>query len=282
MNYELTVVNNANSQVGEGPIWDHKTSTFRSLDILGKCIWETNPTDGSIKKIELPQQVGCIAVCENGDILAAMEDAVYRIDSDGKLSKAHQDIKIKGRRFNDGKIGPDGSFYLGTTDQNNEGAFYRLKDGVLTELFDSCNCSNGLDWTSDNKHMYYIDTPKQMVEIFDFDITSGTLSNRRKFVDIPKEIGCPDGMCLDENDDLWVALWNGHKVLYIDRNTGNILEEIEVPCPKASCCAFGGVDMNELYITTAAKDNIHEYPQAGNVFKVKVDIKGKHINYYKY
>ena len=282
MKHVLDIINNQNSQVGEGPLWDGRTQTFFSIDILGKCIWKLMHDSEAVEKIPLPQQVGCIAICENGDMLLAMEDAVYRMDCNCNLTKAHQDIRIKGRRFNDGKIGPDGAFYLGTTDSDGEGAFYRLKDGVLTELFDKCNCSNGLDWTKDRKNMYYIDTPKQMVEIFDFDIESGELTNRRKFVDIPKEIGCPDGMCLDENDNLWVALWNGHKVIHIDKDSCEIKKIIKVPCPKASCCTFGGAEMNELFITTAAKDDFPEAPLAGYTFRTTLDVKGKPIYYYKY
>ncbi|MBR3967692.1 MAG: SMP-30/gluconolactonase/LRE family protein [Clostridia bacterium] len=279
MKKDLIIVDKNNSIVGEGPIWDVKTNTFMFLDIRGKCIIKR--TSNSNEKIELPAQIGCMALCENGDLLVALEDAVYRM-SNGTLVPAHQDIKIKGRRFNDGKVGPDGSFYVGTTDDNKEGAFYRLKDGILTELFDGCGCSNGLEWTNDKKFMYYIDTPKQMVEIFDFDMESGEITKRRKFMDIPKNWGAPDGMTLDSNDDLWIALWGGNKVIHINKETKKIVSEIPVPCPKASCCAFGGKDLNELYITTAAMTDTEEYPKAGNTFKAILDVKGKPINYYRY
>ncbi len=279
MKKDLIIVDKNNSIVGEGPIWDVKTNTFMFLDIRGKCIIKR--TSNSDEKIELPAQIGCMALCENGDLLVALEDAVYRM-SNGTLVPAHQDIKIKGRRFNDGKVGPDGSFYVGTTDDNKEGAFYRLKDGILTELFDGCGCSNGLEWTNDKKFMYYIDTPKQMVEIFDFDMESGEITKRRKFMDIPKNWGAPDGMTLDSNDDLWIALWGGNKVIHINKETKKIVSEIPVPCPKASCCAFGGKDLNELYITTAAMTDTEEYPKAGNTFKAVLDVKGKPINYYRY
>ncbi len=282
MENNLILINKENSQVGEGPIWDAKTGTFLFLDIRGKCICKLNSKTGENEKINLPQQIGCMAICENGDLLVALEDGVYRMSDDGHFSKAHQDIKIKGRRFNDGKVGPDGAFYLGTTDDNGEGAFYRLRDGILTELFDKCSCSNGLDWTTDEKIMYYIDTPKQMVEIFDFDAENGSLYNRRKFMDIPSDLGKPDGMTLDANNDLWVALWDGHKVIHIDKSTKEIVDEISVPCPKASCCAFGGNDMNELYITTACMQDMDEYPAAGNTFKTVLDVKGKPMYYYKY
>lgn len=282
MEKQLLVVNNTGSLVGEGPLWDAKTGTFLFLDIRGKCIWKQNLENGKCDKTDLPQQIGCMAICENGDMLVALEDAVYRLDKDGKMTVAHQNIKIKGRRFNDGKVGPDGAFYVGTTDDNNMGAFYRLKDGVLTELFDGCGCSNGLEWTADGKHMYYIDTPRQMVEIFDFDGQTGELTNRRKFVDIPIDLGKPDGMTLDETDDLWVALWDGHSVIQIDKASGKIKDKISVPCPKASCCAFGGADLNELFITTAGFLDAKEYADAGKTFKIRLDVKGKTVNYYKY
>jgi len=262
--------------VAEGPVWDSRREKFLFLDIRGQCIWEED------KKITLSQQIGCMALCENGDMLVSLEDGIYRM-RDGKIiGKAHQEIKLKGRRFNDGKIGPDGAFYLGTTDENGEGALYRLKGGILTELFDKCGCSNGLEWTQDKKSMYYIDTSKQMIEIFDFNTEKGELSNRRKFIDIPPEMGKPDGMTLDEDDNLWVALWDGHKVIHIDKNKKEIIDEISVPCPKASCCAFGGKDMNELYITTADMGDFAEYPLAGSVFKIMTEIKGRAVYYYKY
>ena len=207
--------------VGEGVLFDSRTDTVWFLDIRGQRLYKSHYPTGAYETIELPQQVGCMALCENGRVLAAMEDGVYWVDT---LEKAHQDIKIKGRRFNDGKVGPDGAFYLGTTDYDGKGAFYRLKDGVLTELFDGCACSNGLDWTADGKQMYYIDTPTQMVELFDFE--NGMLSNRRCFAKIPAEIGKPDGMTLDSRGELWVALWGGHGVLHID-STGKLLEKLD-------------------------------------------------------
>ena len=280
MEQKLVLVNALNAEVGEGPVWDVKNNKFLFLDIRGKYI--VIKDDKKEEQIMLPQQIGCFALCENADLLVALEDAVYRTKDGKTFIKAHQKIKIKGRRFNDGKVGPDGAFYLGTTDVDGQGAFYRLKDGILTELFDGCACSNGIDWTSDGKTMFYIDSPKQMIEAFDFDVKTGVLSGRRKVVDIPKEWGIPDGMTLDCNDDMFVALWDGYKVVHIDKDTLKVKEEFILPCPKASCCAFGGKEMNELYITTARMEDMEKYPQAGNTFKIKTKTKGKPINYYKY
>ena len=278
----LITVNKENCIVGEGPMWDVKTNVFMFLDIQGKCVYKHNFDLNTETKIVLPQQIGCMALTENGKLLVALEDGVYFADDSGNVTLAHQAVKIKGRRFNDGKVGPDGAFYLGTTDDSGKGAFYRLKDGVLTELFDGCGCSNGLDWTTAEKLMYYIDTKRQMIELFDFDKENGSLSNRRKFMDIPKEWGLPDGMTLDADDNLWVALWDGNAVIQIDKNTKEVINKITVPTKKASCPVFGGKKMNELFITTAAVyEDLNELPAAGNTFKALTDIKGKSMYYYK-
>ena len=172
----MKVIYNENAEVGENPIWDIRDQCCYFIDIRGKCVFKEDGHEG-FKRIDLPQQIGCMAICENGDLLVALEDAVYRMNKSGDLTKAYQDIEIKGRRFNDGKVGPDGAFSVGTTDDNGNGAFYRLRGGELTELFCGCACSNGIDWTRDGKTMYYIDSPKQMVEAFDFDTERGELSN---------------------------------------------------------------------------------------------------------
>ena len=266
--------------VGEGPVWDAKNNRLLFLDIRGQFIKSVDYFTGKSTQIDLPQRIGCFVLSQNGDILSGLTDGVYRIDKYGNITLAHNPIKIKGDRFNDGKAGPDGAFYLGTSSADGNGAFYRLKDGVITELFDGCACSNGLDWTADKTKMYYIDTPRQMIEIFDFDANSGTLSNRRKFMDIPKNWGLPDGMTLDTDGNLWVALWDGACVIQIDKDTKEIINKIEVPCPRASCCAFGGENLDELFITTAAFGD-EENQASGKTYKIKVAARGAKVYKYK-
>jgi len=268
--------------VAEGPIWNEKTEELLWLDILGKCIFITSYKDYKTIKIDVEQQIGCMALCENSDLLVALEDGIYRMDMQGNKVPAHQPIRIKGRRFNDGKVGPDGCFYVGTTDDKNEGAFYRLKDGVLTELFDGCGCSNGLDWTMNGTKMYYCDTVKQKIEVFDFDAELNSLSNRRTFVEIPVKAGKPDGFCMDENNDIWLALWNGQTVLHIDYVSGEVKAKLSVPAAKASCCCFAGKDLSDLIITTASIQDEEEYPLAGYCFRTQVGVKGKCVYRYKY
>ena len=266
--------------VGEGPIWDDRCQTLLFVDILGECIFKFHYQTKKIEKIHVGQQIGCMALCENGDLLLAMQDGVYRMNKKGEKSLAHQPMTIKGRRFNDGKVGPDGCFYVGTTDANGKGAFYRLKDGVLDELFDNCGCSNGLDWSLDGTKMFYCDTPLQKLEIFDFDIASHTLSGRRTLVEIPASLGCPDGFCMDENEHIWLGLWNGNAILEVNPD-GSFGEKIDVPAKKASCCCFAGEDLKDLIITTASKEDVEDYPLAGYLFLEKMNVKGKKSFRYK-
>ena len=115
-----------NCIVGEGPTWNPKTQSFWQVDIRGMCLYRLQK--GSWEKFGLPQKVGCMAISESGRVLVGMEDGVYWLDT---MTLAHQPIKLKGERFNDGKVGPDGAFYLGTVGANGSGAFYRLADGKL-------------------------------------------------------------------------------------------------------------------------------------------------------
>ncbi|MBQ8441395.1 MAG: bifunctional 4-hydroxy-2-oxoglutarate aldolase/2-dehydro-3-deoxy-phosphogluconate aldolase [Clostridia bacterium] len=266
--------------VAEGPLWDDRTNTLWFVDILGECIFKMDYSTNEIQKIDVGQQIGCMALCENGDLLLAMQDGIYRMNEQGEKILAHQLIKIKGRRFNDGKVGPDGCFYVGTTDDNGLGAFYRLKDGVLEELFDRCGCSNGLDWTVDESRLFYCDTHLQKIEVFDFDQKHHTLSNRRTFVEIPKELGCPDGFCMDENNHIWLGLWDGNAILEV-KPDGSFGERIDVPAKKASCCIFAGEGLDDLIIATASKGDVDDYPLSGYVFMKKMNVKGKKSFRYK-
>lgn len=268
--------------VAEGPLWDEREEKLLFLDVLGECIFITDIDGSRIEKIDVGQQIGCMALCENGDLLLAMEDGVYRMDKSRSMTLAHQPVKIKGRRFNDGKAGPDGSFYLGTSDADGKGAFYRLRDGVLTELFDGCSCSNGLDWTVDCTKMFYCDTPKRKIEVFDFDCESGTLSNRRTFADVPEQLGNPDGFAMDCEDNIWLGLWDGSAVVKLNTANGRLEDRLETPARKASCCCFAGKELDRLVITTASKEDAVDYPLSGCVFVTESPVKGKVSFRYKY
>lgn len=138
--------------------------------------------------------------------------------------------------------------------------------------------SNGIVWTSDRSTMYYIDSPTRRVDAFDYHPDTGEISNRRTAFEIPDGLGYPDGMSIDAEDRLWVALWNGWSVVRFDPQNGKLLDRIELPVANVTACAFGGPELNELYITTARKgtsdEELEKQPHAGGLFRVKVDVRG--------
>ncbi len=278
----LEIFDSRHMIVGECPTWDEKNKIFYHVDIRGKCFYKTDYASGRSEKFDAPQMLGCMALCEDGDLILSMEDGIYFRNQAGELALAHKLCHIKGLRFNDGKVGPDGCYYVGTADDNNQGAFYRLSDGDLTELFDGCGCSNGLDWSGDGKRLYYCDTRKQKLEAFDFSSELHSVSNRKAVLDIPESDGGADGMTIDANGNLWIAMWGGWCVLCVEAETGWILRKIELPVEKVSSCCFAGEDMRDLIITTASvRTSLDEQPMAGNTFVYRSDVPGVYINRYK-
>ena len=274
---------NLNLTVGENPLYNHLDGNLYFVDIRGKCFYSADVKGKVLKKVDLPEQIGCMAICEDGDFLLGMETGVYLLDKKGDIKLSHAPQKILGRRFNDGKVGKDGAYYLGTTDANSKGAFYRLKKGKLTKLLDNVNCSNGIDWSLDGSKMYYVDSPLKKVEVFDFDGSlENPLSNRRTCCDLTKVIpsnAVPDGMCIDKEGNLWVAIWNGGEVLKIDAEKSLVVDQIDVGVNKPSSCAFVGEGYDKLLITSASFNEQDE--NAGSLYIADVRAKGLKINLYK-
>lgn len=278
---KLDVVFDDRLLVGESPLWDEKEKKLYFVDIRGKCYYRMNYSDGTSEKQDLPQWIGCLALCDNGDLLLSMEDGIYRRTCDGLLTLAHQPIKIKGERFNDGKVGPDGHYYVGTAGADFSGAFYRLWDGRLEELFDRCGCSNGIDWSADSKTLYYIDSREQKLEKFSFSADLHSLSDRKTISEIPPSFGCGDGMCIDAKGDLWMAVWGASCVQHIEAASGRVLETVHIPATQVSSCCFAGDDLCDLIITTAAvRTEFSDQPHAGKVFCYRTDVCGVNINRY--
>ncbi len=263
--------------VGEGPVWDERKGLLYTIDIRGKCIRMWDSATGTHSQVNYGQEIGCIVLTEEGKLLAAMEDGIYLAHEDGTVTPVCVPERLKGRRFNDGKVGPDGRFYVGTTDYNQEGAFYRLdEDGKLTELFDQVGCSNGMAWSRDEKTLYYCDSPSKKLEAFDFDGRTGELFNRRTIMGLPCEYGEFDGMTIDAEDNLWIAMWGSSSIFHIDPEKGRVLEQVIFPVSRVSCCGFAGEELNTLIITTAAyQAEFSSEPEAGFTYAMKTTVPGR-------
>ena len=276
MDASLRIIDDKNQIVAEGPVWDDRRGLLYTIDILGRTVRTTDLDTLEHTEVRYDQDIGCIVLREDGGLLAAMTDGIYEIFSDGSKKLFCRAENMKGRRFNDGKVGPDGRFYVGTTDNSHEGALYRVDtDGTVTEILDHVGCSNGIAWTADASTMYFVDSPDRCIEAFDFDVRTGEISGRRKVFDAFFPDGVFDGMTIDSEDMLWAASWGAHHAYRIDPVNNKVLTEIELPAEKVSCCAFAGSDLKTLVITTASKDNdLTAMPDAGKTFALQCEVAG--------
>lgn len=276
--------------MGEGPVWDFKRQLLFWVDIEGYKLHQHNPSSGKNKSWHFDEMIGAAIPIENGSLLLAMEKGLTSFDlKTEQLTKLgvleNSNPKI---RFNDGKVGPAGSFWLGTMDKScapEAGSLFRVSSDLKSSLqISSTSVSNGMAWTGDNKTFYYIDSPTFEIRAFDFDLKNGSISNPKTVIEVPEEYGSPDGMSIDEENMLWVAHWGGNCIRRWNPETGKVLEKIEVDAPHVTSCCFGGKDLKTLYITTARsgldEDQLIEYPLSGGLFCHEPDIKGTPINYF--
>jgi len=206
---------NAHAIIGEGPWWDSRASLLYWLDIQGRRLHVYDPDQASDRSVTLSERPGAVVGRQSGGLLMAMEHGFAFVDPNTGAATPilNPEPDKPGNRFNDGKCDSYGRFWAGTMDdaeKERSGAFYRLDaDLSCTRLFGGVGISNGFAWSPDDKYLYYIDTPTRRIDAFDFDPETGGLSNRRVAFEVPLGMGFPDGMTVDEEGMLWVALWMG-------------------------------------------------------------------------
>ncbi len=281
---DIELVMDAKATLGEGPSWDHEKQVLYWVDILEKQIFIYNPESNYNRTIQLDHMPGTVVHREEGGIVAALDNGFHFIDLDTEITRLIHDPEehIPTNRFNDGKCDPAGRFWAGTIDESRDknAALYCLDtDRKVTKKIDNVTNSNGLIWSIDNNYFYYIDTPTQKVVRYDFELKTGDIKNPMDIIMVPDEQGKPDGMTIDAAGMLWIAHWGGSKVSRWNPMTGEQILEIAVPALNVTSCAFGGKDLNDLYITTARKgmdeEQLAAFPIAGGLFKVTLeDVKG--------
>jgi sugar lactone lactonase YvrE len=271
----------ARARLGEGPVWDARSGRLVWVDIEGRALHSTDPGTGTTTTHPMPLRIGIAVPRQSGGFVAALEDGFHAIDPDGQTQLIAAVATASGRlRFNDGACDPAGRFLAGTMAYDyapGAGALYRLDlDLRVIRLLDGVTISNGLGWSPDGGTMYYVDTPTRRIDAFDYDVATGALSRRRSFVDIDGD-GRPDGLCVDVDGAVWVALWPGWSVRrYLADGTLDAV--LPVPVAKVSSCAFGGPSLDELFITSAWTELSDEerlaQPHAGSLFRASVGVRG--------
>ena len=274
---EITVTGNYRAQWGEGPIWWKDALYY--VDIEKHKVIRFDPATGEETFWDVGQRIGTVVPRENGGLLCAGDNGFFFLDpKTGAMTPiADPESDKPNNRFNDGKCSPDGAFFAGTISlvkQTDDAKLYRLApDLSLREAFGPVTNSNGIVWSGDGKTVYYIDTPRR--EILAFHYVNGELLDPRAVVSTTAIDASPDGMCIDENDHLWVAFCHGACVVCYDPISGNELQRIDLPCLETTACAFGGPDLRDLYVTTGIHKSVQE-EHAGRLFVIKgLGVKGR-------
>lgn len=273
----------AHATVGEGPIWDSGNQCLYWIDILANKLHIFDPKSQQNQTIDVGQPIGTVVPRAGGGVLVALRDGIAHLNLDSEKLTFLSEIEkeIKDNRFNDGKCDPAGRLWAGTMNFDSttvSGTLYCMDtDLTVTPKVSPVTVSNGLVWSPDHRTMYYIDTPTRKVVAYDYDINNGHIQNPVTVIKNDSE-GHMDGMAIDQEGMLWIAFWGGSAVKRYDPQKGKLLEKIELPVTQVTACAFGGQDLDELYITTAAigldENTLTQQPLAGSLFKVKTAVKG--------
>jgi sugar lactone lactonase YvrE len=265
------------ARLGEGPRWDAERSRLLWVDIEAGALHVVGSEE---RTIECGSKVGAAAPWTDDTVLVALADAIAAVDlRDGAVQRltAFPDAR-PGMRSNDGACDPLGRFWIGTMDENNErgaGTLYRYDpDGSLHPMVEDVTLSNGLGWDPEARLMYYVDSTTQRIDVFDFDLRAGSIANRRVFAEIPKAEGTPDGLAVDDDGGIWVALWRAGEVRRYTPD-GNPDGRVAVPADNTTACCFKG---SRLIITTASiemkPDRAAAQPMAGCLFEIEVPFSG--------
>lgn len=284
MGSEVEVICKAAAQLGEGPLWDWREECLWWVDILGQSLHRYDPVSGKSTQFDVGRLIGTVVVRESGGLVLACADGFQAFDPATLSLEALGDpeANLPGNRFNDGKCDPRGRLWAGTMsieEKPGQGTLYSLEPaGDIRRRLGGVTVSNGIVWTADESTMYFIDSPTRRIDAFDYDGASGDLTNRRCVIEVPAELGFPDGMAIDAAGMLWVGMWGGWHVVTFDPRTGREVSRLRLPTANVTACAFGGPDLQDLYITTArvglSPDELRGQPRAGDLFRVRTEATG--------
>ncbi|UKA64551.1 SMP-30/gluconolactonase/LRE family protein [Arthrobacter sp. FW306-04-A] len=275
MSESLEVALDAHAILGECPVWDDRTETLVWVDIHRDEVHRFSPSTGTDQCVLLDAPPGAVALRAGGGLVAAVGMGFGELDEDSMVYTEWQRV-APGDRMNDGACDPAGRFLAGTlTEAQIPGAasLFAL-DPVsrqVREILPEVTLSNGLAWTADGTTLYFVDTVLERIDAFDYDVAKGSLTARRTVVHLQDVPGRPDGLTIDSDGNLWVAMARGGAIRCYDPQ-GRVQHLVPVPSPIVTSCTFGGPRLADLYITTgqwpATTDELRAFPHAGAVFRL--------------
>ncbi|XP_031571874.1 regucalcin-like [Actinia tenebrosa] len=282
---EISVVSECCTDLGEGPFWDNTIHRCLYVDILGKSIHLLDPTTGKDQKYQFEDTIGAAVMRKKGGsvlLTSGLKIIFLDLETQKQETVATVDGDKPHNRFNDGKCDPAGRFWSGTMGPEprpvevvpEQGTLYSFdKNHKVQSHFNKITISNGLAWSPDDKTFYFVDSFLGCVYAFDYDLASGSIDNKRVAIQIDPSHGVPDGITVDVDGMLWIAMYNGGKVARYNPTTGNVITTVNFPVTKTTSVCWAGPNYDELLVTSERKrlspEEKKQQPLAGSIFKVK-------------
>lgn len=276
----VELVVEADALLGEGPVWDAEAQTLYWLDIKGKRLHSYDPQSKSTNTVALSAETGVVAPARSGGLIAARRDGFGYIDpQDGSFRPiADPEADVPDNRFNDGCVDPKGNFVAGSMDDTEtspSGQVYRLDpQGNVQKLFGGYVVCNGPAFSPDGRTLYFSNSDGREILAFPYGDAVGAPT---LFATFTEQDGYPDGLCVDRNGHVWVGHWDGGRLTRYNPD-GEIEQVVELPVPRVTCAAFGGPDLDTLYITSArvgmSADELAAAPLSGSLFAYTPETPG--------
>jgi sugar lactone lactonase YvrE len=268
---------------GEGPVWDPADRKFYWVDLLEGQFFRADWGTGVVETFVVGQPIGVLALRRGAGVVLALRDGFFTYDLHSRRLESIQPIEAdrKETRFNDGAVDPRGRFWAATMSWEGKqpiGKMYCMdgKRQVATKI-EGMQLSNGIAWSGAGDTFFHTDTLAQRIDRYDYDPESGAISNRSPFIDFAPD-GHPDGITIDEQDHLWVAMWGGGCIAHYDER-GRLVERLPLPVTYPTSCCFGGPELNELLVTSSRRElspaQHAEEPLAGRCLRLPVNTKGR-------
>jgi sugar lactone lactonase YvrE len=275
----------ARNVIGEGPRWNAAEQRLYWVDFIeNQNIHSWHPATQELLTYRTEAPVTALGFRRSGGLIVATHGQIAHFDLTSKKLSSFVSVDDRpSMRLNDGSVDANGRFWVGSMNSEKpeepHGSLYRFDpDGSLHTMDTGFTVSNGLGWSPDQRTFYFIDTFRRAVYAYDYSAAAGSIGNRRLFAQTAESDGFPDGLAVDAEGHVLVAFWGGWKIIRYDPD-GKQERELRFPVSNPTACAFGGRNLDELYVTTArlalTADQLAAQPMAGDLFRLRLDFKGQ-------